>query len=206
MKRDKKFLKIFLYTTLICIGVIIGLVVSQYLKLPSTETINIIDLATLVTTIFLAVYIPEVLDRKLQITRDKKELLEKRIMEIQALYRKANLLVQSDDSISRSNFLAIENNLDVVKGKLDILSRLLSFSKLGASFDYDLKKIRALDKEHREILLVDNDSENGLIDNDKPFADREAFHYEESVRTLEEELYNKLDEATSLLIFKISDS
>ena len=206
MKRDKKFLKIFLYTTLICIGVIIGLVVSQYLKLPSTETINIIDLATLVTTIFLAVYIPEVLDRKLQITRDKKELLEKRIMEIQALYRKANLLVQSDDSISRSNFLAIENNLDVVKGKLDILTRLLSFSKLGASFDYDLKKIRALDKEHREILLVDNDSENGLIDNDKPFTDREAFRYEESVRTLEEELYNKLDEATSLLIFKISDS
>ena len=206
MKRNNKFLKIFLYTTLICIGVIIGLVVSQYLKLPSTETINIIDLATLVTTIFLAVYIPEVLDRKLQITRDKKELLEKRIVEIQALYRKTNLLVQSDDSISRSNFLAIENNLDIVKGKLDILTRLLSFSKLGASFDYDLKKIRALDKEHREILLVDNDSENSLIDNDKPLSDREAFHYEESVRTSEEELYNKLDEATSLLIFKISDS
>ena len=206
MKKHSRFLKISLYTTLICIGVVIGLAVSQYIKLPSADTINIIDLATLVTTVFLAVYIPEVLDRKLQITRDKKELLEKRIVEIQTLYRKVNLLVQSNESISRGDFSVIESTLDAAKGKLDILVRLLSFSKLGTTFDYDLKKIRTLDREYREILLTDNSPENALIDRDKQSADIGRFRYEESIMASEEELYNKLDEATTLLIFKISDS
>ena len=206
MKRRSRHLKIFLYTAFICIGAIIGLVVSQYIKLPSTDTINIIDLATLVTTIFLAVYIPEVLDRKLQITRDKKELLEKRIMEIQALYRKANLLVQSDDSTSKNDLLTIKNSLDVAKGKLDIFTRLLSYSKLGASFDNDLRKIKALDKEHREILLQNPEQISDTSGSDKESHNGETFRYKEQIRISEEVLYNKLDEVTSLLIFKISDS
>jgi len=206
MKKHSRFLKISLYTTLICIGVAIGLIISQYIKLPSADTINIIDLATLVTTVFLAVYIPEVLDRKLQITRDKKELLEKRIVEIQSLYRKANLLIQSDDSIDKNDLLAIKNSLDGAKGKLDILTRLLSYSKLGTSFDNDLHKIKALDKEHSEILLQSSNQMGDTSGDDKELHSVKKFRYEESLRISEEELYNKLDEATTLLIFKISDS
>ncbi len=68
----KHFLRYIIYTAFLCLGIIIGIAVNHYYQLPLAEAINIVDLATLVTTIFLAVYIPEVLDRKLEIQRDKK--------------------------------------------------------------------------------------------------------------------------------------
>ncbi|MCC8154530.1 MAG: hypothetical protein LIP01_10130 [Tannerellaceae bacterium] len=78
MKDPKRFLKYFLYASLVLIGVVIGIAIRHYYHMPIEETINIVDLATLVTTIFLAVYIPEVLDQRSEVKKDKKELMEKK--------------------------------------------------------------------------------------------------------------------------------
>ncbi len=186
-----RFLNVFLYIGLICIGMIAGIAMRHYTDMPLGDTINIIDLATLVTTVFLAVYIPEVLDRKLQITRDKKELLEQHVLEYQTLLRRVNMLVQDDSKMTRNDFLTMQNSMDVAEGKLESLGRLLLYAKLGDTFPKEIGEIKKLDAAHRN-LLKNKDGE--------PVAS-----YSAEVRKQEGDLYNRIDEKTTLLIFKISD-
>ncbi|MDR2084190.1 MAG: hypothetical protein LBP67_04270 [Bacteroidales bacterium] len=125
MKSSNRLLKYFLYFFLVCVGIIIGVAIRHYTNVPLEETINIVDVATLLVTVFLAVYIPEVLDRRLQVQRDKKVLIENRINEFQTLQRKINTLVQDDDAMNEKNYLTIKNELDVSLHKLEIISTLI---------------------------------------------------------------------------------
>lgn len=169
------------------LGVVIGIAIRHYHNVPLAETINIIDVATLVTTIFLAVYIPEVLDRRLQVKRDKKELIEERVEELQALYRKINMLVQQE-SASDKDKASIKNTLDVCQHKLETIVTLLSASGMKASFSKEIRKIERIGKEHKELL----------------WNNKEAYTTE--VKEKEETLYNAFDKETCLLVFKISDA
>ena len=69
----ENIIKYSMYLFILVLGIILGITIRHYYNIPIAETINIIDVATLVVTIFLAVYIPEVLDRKLQIKREHKK-------------------------------------------------------------------------------------------------------------------------------------
>lgn len=187
-----KNLKFFLYIALILIGVIIGIAIRHYYSLPIVDTINIVDVATLVATVFLAVYIPEVLDRKLQIKRDKKDLIEVRIVQLQSLYRKINLIVQSEEKMVSKDFLVIKNTLDIIDSKLDTIATLLTYANLQVSFTNDINNIKGLTSEHKKLLY----SEQMQI---------EGFSYSENIVQKEETIHNKIDQLTSLLIFKLSD-
>jgi hypothetical protein len=193
MKNSDKYLKYFLYVFLICLGILVGIAIHHYHNLPIAEAINIVDLATLVTTIFLAVYIPGVLDRKLQIRRDKKDLIEKRIVELQALYRKINLIIQNEEPLKVKDLLVIKNTLDVVQHRQSLIISLLRYANFSASFEKDIKKITALAKGHKELLLSGN-------------MEEDTFLYSDDIQQKEELLYNQIDEATSLLIFKLSEA
>ena len=193
MKDSDQFLKYFLYTSLIIIGFIAGIAFRHFYNIPIAETINVVDVGTLVVTIFLAVYIPEVLDRKLQIKRDKKDLIEKRIEELQALYRRINLVVQSEQVLRPKDFLVIKNILDISHHKLETIITLLTYSNMHASFNQEIKNVRKLCKEHHSLLWSEN-------------MEDEGFTYSEEIPEKEELLYNKIDETTCLLIFKISEA
>lgn len=172
---------------LVGLGVVIGIAIRHYHNVPLAETINVIDVATLVTTIFLAVYIPEVLDRRLQVKRDKKELIEERIEELQAFYRKINMLVQQD-SISVKDKLSIRNTLDISQHKLETIITLLTVSEMNVSFEKEIKELRKKALEHKELLWN--------IDAD----------YTAEIKEKEEQLYNLIDKDTCLLVLKISDA
>lgn len=172
---------------LLALGIVIGVAIRHYYNIPLAETINMVDVATLVTTIFLAVYIPEVLDRRLQVKRDKKELIEERIEEFQALHRKINMLVQQN-SISDKDKMSIRNALDICEHKLDTIITLLTAAEMKPSFNKEIRKIRKISQEHKE-LLWNNTGE-----------------YTTEEKGKEEELYNLMDKETSLLVFKISDA
>lgn len=186
MKRER-LVKFLLALLLLCLGVVIGVVFRHVYDMPLLETLNLVDMATLVTTIFLAVYIPEVLDRKLQVKRDKKEHIQKRIDELQAFYRRINILVQQE-TVSAKDRLIITNTLDICKHRLETVITLLYVSKLNTDFfAADLKRIRELCREYAELLL-----------------NAEEFTHE--VKHREEHQYNQIDKETSLLIFKIEDA
>ncbi|MCD7914481.1 MAG: hypothetical protein LUG96_03985 [Tannerellaceae bacterium] len=193
MNNTDKYLKIFLYVSLLAIGIVIGIAIRHFYDLPLEETFNIVDLATLVATAFLAVYIPKVLDRKLQIQRDKKDLIESRIVELQELYRNINLVIQGEEPMTPKDFLVVKNYLDVSNHKLDTIITLLTYSNMHTSFTHEIQRIRELAEEHKNLLWYD-EMEEGTIT------------YEDDIQEKEELLYNRIDEATSLLIFRISEA
>jgi len=193
MKKTKHIMRYFIYFFLICLGIIIGIAIRHYHNVPLAETINLVDVATLVVTVFLAVYIPEVLDRKLQGQRDKKILIDKRITEFQTLQRKINSLVQDDNAINEKNYMTVKNLLDVSEHKLETIFTLIKYANFGTSFEDEITDIEYLSKKHRDLLVIENEVKMG-------------FHYSYEVQQKEEELFNKIDKTTSLLLFKISDA
>jgi hypothetical protein len=192
MKHEKLF-KVFLYISLLILGAVAGIALGHYRDIPLAEEINLIDLATLVATVFLAVYVPAVLDRRLQTLRDRKDILEDRISDYQALLRRINMLVQSSSVVSVDTYLTIKNLMDISESKLNTLVSLIKNSGLKTSLNQDIAKIKKMNNEHNALLWIEADK----VTNQQ---------YSDQIREQEENLYNKLDEATSLLIFKISSS
>lgn len=194
MKKGEKLLKVFLYIVLVVLGVLVGIALSHYKTLPLTEEINLIDAAALIVTIFLAVYIPAVLDRQLQTMRDRKNILEDRITDYQSLVRRINMLIQANLKRSLEEQLTIRNLLDVSGHRLDTIASLIKNSGLDSSLNRDMIQIKKINDEHKNLLW--NEIE----------ANTEQTSSEQAIREQEEILYNKLDEVTSLLIFKINNT
>ena len=193
MKKTNRLMRYFLYFFLLCVGIIIGIAIRHYTNVPLAETINLVDVATLVVTVFLAVYIPEVLDRKLQGQRDKKILIDNRITEFQTLQRKINSLVQDDNAMNEKNYMTVKNELDVSMHKLETISTLIQYANFGASFEKEITAIESLCNQHRDLLLIEKE-------------EKMKFSYPDDVQQKEEALFNEIDKATSLLLFKISDA
>lgn len=193
MKKPGYMLKLLLYISILVIGIVLGVTIRHLHKITISEEVNLIDMATLVVTVFLAVYIPAVLDRRLQSSQEKQELLIGRVSDYQALLRRINMLVQSIDKLTVNEYLTVDNLLDVCQNKMRILSSLMASSRLEVDFSAAIEEIVSLDNEHKKLLWSDKVKEDG-------------FTYSDQIKKQEEELYNKLDEATSKLIFGISDA
>ena len=193
MSRKKIILRYIFSFFLIALGIFVGIALYHRWHFPIEETLNLMDLITLITTVFLAVYIPEVLDRKLQISRDKKELIEHRLEDLQSLYRRINILMQSSDSYSERDIHVINNTLDICQHRLETITTLIKYSKMKSSFEKELQEITDLSKEHRALLWMENIDENTVT------RLRE-------VQSQEEVLYNAIDQQTCLLIFKFSEA
>lgn len=187
-----KLSNIFLYSSLVSIGIVVGIAIRHYYYIPLSESINIVDVATLATTVFLAIYVPSVINRKIQKTKDKKMLIVQRIEELQMLLRKINLLVQSDIKVSARNILIVNNSLDIVDYKIRTISLLLNNSRFNQNYKKEVQIIRELCEQHKKTIKVE-----------EPI--KELFVYPPEVQQKEELLFNRIDEASSLLIFKVSD-
>ena len=191
MKIEKLF-QYGLYLFLIGIGVVIGVAIRRYHDIPLAETINIIDVAALITTIFLAVYIPGVLDRKLEIHRDKKRLINSRVDELQYLYRKINLLVQQGGNHG-SQSREIGNIIDICDSRLATIVMLIRNTEMKISIDAEMLEVIALCDEHKK-LFAGHAPQDDEVENSAAFLENE------------ERLYNDIDRAMSLIILKLSDA
>lgn len=191
-KRDK-ILKYVLTLAVFSLGIAIGMAIRHYYHIPLDDAINIVDVATLLVTIFLAVYIPGVFDRHMQVKQDKKVLIEHRLEDLQEFFHRINQMVQRETETSKDVYI-INNTLDVALNRFNIIVTLMDYLMLNESFEDELLEIKGLIAEHRELLI---DLEPGPQPN--------KFIYPEEIRDQEEKLYNKIDKATSILIFKIND-
>lgn len=130
VQKKDRILKYLLYATILLLGVAAGIAIRHYYNIPMIESINIIDLATLIVTIFLAIYIPGVFDQQMEVRQDKKELLEHRIEDLQELYRTVNLSVQQGQAGAKDRLL-LHNSLDVAANRFNTVNTLLDY--LGMS-------------------------------------------------------------------------
>lgn len=184
-------MNVFLNLSLIIIGLIVGIAIGNYGNIPFQQEVNIVELAGLFVTVFLAVYVPAVLDRQLQSLRDRNDLLESRIEDYQSFLRRINMIVQEDRSLQGNEPLTLINLLDISGHRINTLASLIKNSRFDASFSKDITAIRKVNDQHRDLLLPEG----------KPVE-----NYGDDIRKQEEELYFKLDEMTSLLILKISEA
>lgn len=191
MKKKSKLMNVFLNLSLIIIGLIVGIAIGNYGNIPFQQEVNIVELAGLFVTVFLAVYVPAVLDRQLQSLRDRNDLLESRIEDYQSFLRRINMIVQEDRSLQGNEPLTLINLLDISGHRINTLASLIKNSRFDASFSKDITAIRKVNDQHRDLLLPEG----------KPVE-----NYGDDIRKQEEELYFKLDEMTSLLILKISEA
>ncbi|MCD8186228.1 MAG: hypothetical protein LUD68_07185 [Rikenellaceae bacterium] len=145
-------LRILLYAVLLAIGIIVGIAIQHYKNIPLSTEVNLIDLATLVVTVFLAVYIPEVLDQRLQNTQDKKKLIENRIAEYQGILRKINGTVQSDILLDEKTALVVKNNVDILQHKLATAVSLLSYANFKITFEREIDSLKALTDRYAEVI------------------------------------------------------
>jgi hypothetical protein len=191
LRNNNKFLRIFFTFSIFLIGIVVGIAIRHYHNIPLSQEINIVDVAMLLTTVFLAVYVPSVLDRQMQVMRDKGNVIEQRIIEFQGLIRRINLIVQSG-GVDYEGCLSMNNLLDICDHRLETIVTLLSYYDKSDSYKQEINKVKAFCKEHRESLFMEQVSQEG-----KKFTKEE--------RDREEELYNQIDRSSSLLLFKVND-
>ena len=189
-QNQKKLLRYFFSFSLLLIGVAIGIAIRHYYQLPLADSVNIVDVATLLITVFLAVYVPSVLDRKLEIMRDEGDVIEKRVTELQTLSRHINTIVQSGEA-NYENCLTLNNLLDICDHRLETITTLLSFFDPKNSYKQDVCKVKEFCKEHRELIFMEEVPQDG-----RKFTNEE--------RNKEEELYNQIDRSSCLLLFRIN--
>jgi hypothetical protein len=188
---NNKLLRYFFTFAIFLIGIVVGIAIRHYYNIPLSQEINIIDVAMLLTTVFLAVYVPSVLDRQMQVMRDKGNVIEQRIVEFQGLIRRINLIVQSG-AVNYEGCLSINNLLDICDHRLETIVTLLSYYDKSDSYKQEISKVKAFCKKRRELLFIEKVTQEG-----KKFSQEE--------RKQEEELYNQIDRSSSLLLFKVND-
>ncbi|MDR0334105.1 MAG: hypothetical protein LBI15_11685 [Dysgonamonadaceae bacterium] len=191
LRNNNKFLRIFFTFSIFLIGIVVGIAIRHYYNIPLSQEINIVDVAMLLTTVFLAVYVPSVLDRQMQVMRDKGNVIEQRIVEFQGLIRRINLIVQSG-VVNYEGCLSINNLLDICDHRLETIVTLLSYYDKSDSYKQEINKVKAFCKKRRELLFMEQVPQEG-----KKFTKEERDH--------EEELYNQIDRSSSLLLFKVND-
>lgn len=187
-------IRYFIGGILVIVGVVIGMGLQHYYPLFSfEEQIDIVSLATLVVTIFLAVYIPVFLERNMHNKRSEKDVIIRKIEGLQATIRTVNHTVAEcvqKQAVSTANtyqlislFTAISNELDTII----TLSEHCGKNKFKDDFD-EIKKCRF---QYRKMVTGGDFQKKG-------------FKYTILDKKEEEKIYHKFDKALCVLIFNIN--
>ena len=190
IKNKPKFLRSLLSFAIFLIGVIVGIAIRHYYKIPLAQEVNIVDIAMLITTVFLAVYVPAVLDRKIQTKRDEVQVIERRILEIHGLFRRINVLTQGE-SLSYEGCLSVNNLLDICSHQLGTIAVLIAYLDKDNTLKPEINEINNLFKKRHSLLFIEPVPQTGK-------------KYSLEQRNQEESLYNQLDRLMSLLLFKVN--
>lgn len=189
---NNNILRYLLYFCMVGFGVVIGVFISMEEALNMAESINLIDVASLIVTILLAVYIPSVLDKKLQAVKDKKALIDERVGELQTLYRRIDILVQGESKLNEKDYLIVQNTLDICTHKIQTISVLILASKFKTPLNKELQELVSLGEEYRKLLTSQSPEDNRI-------------QYSDEVKNREELLFNLIDKSTCLLLLRISE-
>lgn len=189
-QKREKILRVFLIFSIFLLGIALGIALRHYYNIPLIEAINIVDVATLIVTVFLAVYIPGVFDKHLQEKQGEKEIIEHRLNELQGLYHSVNQQVQYG-SESMKDVLKIDNILNLATNRIKVIMTLINYLDKDKALEEELHEIKNLHSRYEKLLMTSLPTEKNLL-------------YPKEIRDVEEVIYNSLDKATSILVFKIN--
>jgi hypothetical protein len=157
------------------------------------EKINLVEIVTLIVTIILAIYIPAILEHKLNNDRFEKDTVIKKIETIQKSFNEINILVTecvAAGKVSPSNRTLIVTKFTSISNDIYSLQKLANLYKPGflSSEITDLTNLRG---DYKKIVTGGD-------------FDKVGFKYDPITKQREEVLRSKTDEQLCLLIFSIN--
>lgn len=178
---------------LVAVGVAVGIAIGHYIFLPLDDKINIIDLTTFLVTVFLAIYIPAFLDKQMQNSRYEKDVIIRKIESLQSSFKEINKLVTEcvqKSVVSQSNCNLIINSFVSISNELESIITLIEYCH-AKKLDNELTELKSFRRDYKNLVTGGK------------FQQRN-FRYTALTKKEEEVLYNKIDKAICLFIFKVN--
>lgn len=179
---------------LVIVGVVIGMGLQHYCPLFSFEDqIDIVGLATLVVTIFLAVYIPIFLERNIHNKRSEKDVIIRKIEALQESIRIVNCTVSEcvqKQSVSTANASRLISLFTTISNELDTIITLSDYCEKN-KFKDDFEEIKSCRFQYRKMVTGGDFQKKG-------------FKYSILDKTEEEKIYHRFDKALCVLIFNVN--
>jgi hypothetical protein len=179
---------------LVIAGVVIGMGLQHYYPLFSFEDkIDVVGLATLVVTIFLAVYIPIFLERNMHNKRSEKDVIIRKIEALQGTIQTVNHTVGEcvqKQSVSSANTYLIMSLFTTISNELDTIIKLSDLCGKD-KFKADFEEIKSCRFQYRKMVTGGD-------------FQKKDFKYSILDKKEEEKIYHQFDKALCVLIFKVN--
>lgn len=179
---------------LVIVGGVIGMGLQHYYPLFTFEDkIDIVGLATLIVTIFLAVYIPIFLERNMHNKRSEKNVIIRKIEALQNTIRAVNHIVSEcvqKQSVSSANSYRLIGLFTTISNELDTIITLTDYCEKNR-FKEDFKEIKNCRFQYRKMVTGGDFQKKG-------------FKYSILDKKEEEKIYHEFDKALCVLIFKVN--
>lgn len=179
---------------LVIVGVVIGMGLQHYYPLFSFEDkIDVVGLATLVVTVFLAVYIPIFLERNMHNKRSEKDVIIRKIEALQGTIQTVNRTVAEcvqKLAVSTANTYQIISLFTTISNELDTIITLSEHCGKN-KFKDDFEEIKSCRFQYRKMVTGGDFQKKG-------------FKYSILDKKEEEKIYHRFDKALCVLIFKVN--
>lgn len=179
---------------LVIAGIVIGMGLQYYYPLFLFEDkIDIVGLATLIVTIFLAVYIPVFLEKNMYNKRSEKDVIIRKIEALQATIRIVNQIVGEcvqKQTVSSANTYLIINLFTTISNELETIITLTEHCCKN-KFKEEFEEIKACRFQYRKMVTGGDFQKKG-------------FKYDMLDKKEEEKIYHRFDKALCILIFKVN--
>ena len=179
---------------LVIVGVVIGMGLQHYYPLFSFEDkIDVVGLATLIVTIFLAVYIPIFLERNMHNKRSEKDVIIRKIEALQGTIRTVNHAVAEcvqKQAVSSANTYQLVSLFTTISNELDTIITLSEHCGKN-KFKDDFEEIKSCRFQYRKMVTGGDFQKKG-------------FKYSILDKKEEEKIYHRFDKALCVLIFKVN--
>ncbi len=179
---------------LVIVGVVIGMGLQHYYPVFEFEDkIDIVGLATLIVTIFLAVYIPIFLERNMHNKRSEKDVIIRKIEALQGTIRNVNHIVGEcvqKQTVSSANSYYLISLFTSISNELDTIITLSEHCGKD-KFNKDFEEIKNCRFQYRTMVTGGDFQKKG-------------FKYTILDKKEEEKIYHKFDKALCVLIFKVN--
>lgn len=186
--------RILIVLIIFLLGALFGSSAIHYTKnIQFEDKLNVVDLATLLVTIFLAFYIPSILEKKLHNRRYEKETNIKKLEEIQGTIKDINIIVKEcyrKNSISKTNERLILSYFTTLSNQIKTFINLVSICHSGC-FIPEISNLRNARKNYKDCITGGGFQTKGYV-------------FSSGVKNEEERLFQDFDKQICELIIKIN--
>ncbi len=185
-------------TKLIIVSLLLGIVIGvgtqhYYPAFPFEEQIDIVEFATLLVTIFLAVYIPNFLEKSMHNKRSEKNVIIRKIETLQETVTSVNRVVTEcvrKSAVSKDRESHLIHLFTTIAHQLDTIITLSEYSHKNI-FQKEFEEIKNFRYQYKNIVTGGSFQEKG-------------FKYTILQQKKQEKIYQSFDKSLSLLIFKVN--